>query len=128
MNILIVDDEPMTLAFLRRSVGGPNRAVLEAKSFEESQKIVAETPIDLVITDLNMPDQNGFAVANMVQQSYPNTPIFLVTGCNDDTNVRFAAMAGFTKIFNKPIHLQRLKEAIDAVERGQRPAPDSIVV
>jgi len=128
MNILIVDDEPVTLAFLRRGVAGPNRTVFEAKSFEDSQKIVAESPIDLVITDLNMPDQNGFAVANMVQQTFPSIPIFLVTGCNDDTNIRFAAMAGFTKIFNKPIHLPRLKEAIDAVERGQRPAPDSVAV
>lgn len=128
MNILIVDDEPVTLAFLRRGVAGPNRTVLEAASFEESQKIVSAQPIDLVITDLNMPDQNGFAVANMVLQSYPNTPIFLITGCNDDANLRFAAMAGFSKIFNKPIHLPRLKEAIDAVERGQRPVSKTVAV
>jgi len=126
MNILIVDDEPVTLAFLRRGVSGPNRTVLEAKSFEECQKIVPEQRIDLVITDLNMPDQNGFAVANMVLQSYPNVPIFLVTGCNDDANLRFATMMGFNKIFNKPIHLPRLKEAIDAVERGLLSAPDSV--
>lgn len=128
MNILLVDDALMMLKLLQRIVSGKDRTVLQAQSFEECRQIVINSHVDLVITDLNLPDQNGYAVANMLHQHSPKVPIFLVTGCQDDEDIRFASLAGFTRIFTKPIQFAPLKEAIDAVERGLRPAPDPVLI
>ena len=78
--ILIVDDDPLVPRTLRMLLQKHGHDVDVAANAEDGMARLAGRPIDVVISDVNMPGQDGFHLLAHVRQKHPSTQVVLVTG------------------------------------------------
>ncbi len=78
--ILVVDDERNVLILLEEVLKGAGYRVLTAQSGRQALRIFAESKVDLVITDLIMPEMDGFRVAEELKRIDPSVKVLLLTG------------------------------------------------
>jgi two-component system KDP operon response regulator KdpE len=113
--ILIVDDEPQILRFLRASLPPHGYECIEANTGSLAIKIFAKEKPDALILDLGLPDQDGFAVIEAVRAA-ALTPIIVLSARNDvDGKVRALELGAddyVTKPFDMAELLARLKAAL----------------
>jgi signal transduction histidine kinase/CheY-like chemotaxis protein len=111
--LLLVDDDPMvrqTLAGLLRSAG---HTVIEADGGSEGLARIADSPVDLVITDLGMPAVSGWEVARASRERRPGVPVVLLTGWGDQPGIEENRDRRLVdKVLGKPIRLEDLQEVI----------------
>jgi response regulator RpfG family c-di-GMP phosphodiesterase len=81
--ILCVDDEPNILSSLRRLFRAKGYMVLVANSGREGLEILAREPIDLIISDMRMPEMDGAQFLELVRQQWPESVRLLLTGYAD---------------------------------------------
>jgi len=118
--ILIVDDDPLvprTLRILLRKHGHDVDAVA---SGHEAFALMAEAPYDLVISDINMPELDGFEVLRHVKQEHPGTEVILVTGYGTIENAVRGMKDGAFDYVTKPVLDDEMLVVIDrALESGR---------
>jgi putative two-component system response regulator len=88
--ILIVDDEDQIRTLLARLLGAHGYDCITAESAAAGRRALKETPIALVLSDVNMPGESGIDFTNEVLSQYPDTAVVMVTGMDDR---RFAQIA-----------------------------------
>lgn len=113
--ILVVDDDPQFRAVLRQMLEYEGYAVLEACDGNEGLKHFCATPVDLVITDLIMPDREGLDLVQALRQVTPEVKIIVLSGGSRRLPMDFlplAEMLGAQYTFAKPV---RRRELVDAV-------------
>ncbi|MHC8290905.1 HD domain-containing phosphohydrolase [Pseudomonas sp. XS1P51] len=81
--VLLVDDEESILSSLRRLLRGQPYDVLLATSGAQALEIMAQQPIDLVMSDARMPNMDGATLLAQVHTLYPTTTRILLTGYAD---------------------------------------------
>lgn len=81
--VLLVDDEESILNSLRRLLREQPYDLLLATGGEEALAIMAEKPVDLIVSDARMPDMDGAALLARVYSLYPDTTRILLTGYAD---------------------------------------------
>ena len=79
-HILTIDDEMGIRQILREVLTGAGYRVTDVSSAEEAMQVVREDPPDLVITDLQLEESDGFAIIAQVKEIAPATPVILLTG------------------------------------------------
>jgi putative two-component system response regulator len=110
--ILLVDDEPKVLRALERvmadDAGG--WAVSTAGCAAAALAQMGEVAFDAVVTDVNMPDRDGFALLAEIRSAPEtrNVPVIIVTGQNEDDLKRRALEMGAADLLSKPVHPQEL--------------------
>ena len=115
--ILVVDDDPLLLKSLRDTLEFDGHAVTTAtgglaglEAFSAARE--AESPFDLVITDLGMPYVDGRQVAAGVKELSPATPVILLTGWGqrlmDDGDIP----AHVDRVLNKPPRLSEMRPVL----------------
>jgi len=123
MKILIVDDSPT----MRRIVSNSLREAgysdfVEAEDGQHALDILSQIPIDLVLTDWNMPNMNGlqFTTAVRNHETLSELPILMITtrGVKDD--VIAAMQAGVNSYIIKPFTTDVLKNKITLVLRTSK--------
>jgi len=116
--ILLVDDEPHvreTIAELLRSAG---HTVIEAEGPTVGLTRLAEHAVDLVLTDLGMPDMNGIEFAQSIKRQSPTLPVVLLTGWGDRA-VRQDVMRGTVDaVLGKPVGRDELLRCVEAYARS----------
>lgn len=88
--LLTVEDDPSLRAFLRQVLNARGYRVLEAANGKRALDLlrVHANEIDLVITDLMMPEMSGAQLMKSVRESYPDLQFLLMSGYPDDTVIR----------------------------------------
>jgi response regulator RpfG family c-di-GMP phosphodiesterase len=81
--LLLVDDETSVLSALRRLFRAQGYAVEQASSGAGGLAVLAEKRVDLVISDMRMPEMDGAAFLEQVRNRYPDTVRLLLTGYSD---------------------------------------------
>lgn len=94
MTILCVDDEPNILSALRRLLRGKGYQVLTADSGAEGLELLAQQPVDLVISDMRMPVMDGARFLAQVRERWPGTVRLLLTGYSDVQSIQDAINCG----------------------------------
>jgi CheY-like chemotaxis protein len=122
IRILLVDDDelfrPMLHAMLERS----GFAVDAVKSGNEALARYRESPSDLVITDLIMPDKEGLETIRELRQEAPAVKIIAMSGggrTSTNTYLQLAGRLGAAKVLSKPFSHQELLDAITTVLAGE---------
>src|SRR5687768_3679693 len=79
--ILIVDDKPANILALENLLADKDRSLLTANSGKEALKITLNKDVDLLILDVQMPDMDGFEVAQILKSNNRtrNIPIIFAT-------------------------------------------------
>lgn len=112
-NILIVDDDINILELLQRHLQSWNYHTYRAISVKEAVAILRDTQIDLLITDLKMPEVDGFELIKFVGEHYPQLPKLVVTGYPSVQDSLAAIKSGVVAYLTKPFTRVELKNAID---------------
>ncbi|HEY8907516.1 MAG TPA: HD domain-containing phosphohydrolase [Rhodoferax sp.] len=92
--ILCVDDEPSILSALRRLFRARGFQVRVAEGGQAGLEVLASEPIDLVISDMRMPEMDGVMFLEQVRQRWPDTMRLLLTGYADITSIMGAINRG----------------------------------
>ena len=81
--ILIVDDEPALIALTKEILTSNGYNVLTAESGLQALEILKNNTVDLVLSDVIMPDMDGYQLANKIKNIYPNIKIQMASGFSD---------------------------------------------
>lgn len=92
--ILCVDDEPSILSALRRLFRSRGFQVRVAEGGQAGLEVLTSEPIDLVISDMRMPEMDGVMFLEQVRQRWPDTMRLLLTGYADITSIMGAINRG----------------------------------
>jgi DNA-binding NtrC family response regulator len=111
-NILIVDDDINILEHLQRHLKSWNYHTYKAISVKEAVQILRETKIDLLITDLKMPEIDGFELIKFVSEHYPKLPKLVLTGYPSVQDSLTAIKSGVVDYLTKPFTKDELNTAI----------------
>ncbi|GAA4239936.1 sigma-54 dependent transcriptional regulator [Winogradskyella psychrotolerans] len=112
-NILIVDDDVNILELLQRHLQSWNYHVFKAMSVKEAVTILRDSQIDLLITDLKMPELDGSELIKFVSEHYPKLQKLVVTGYPSVQDSLVAIKSGVVDYLTKPFTKDELKSAID---------------
>lgn len=122
--VLCVDDEANILSALRRMLRPAGYQVSIAGSGAEGLALLAREPVDLVISDMRMPEMDGAQFLEQVRQRWPDTVRILLTGYADITSTVTAINKGeiyryISKPWNDAELLLTVREALErkALER-----------
>jgi two-component system, OmpR family, KDP operon response regulator KdpE len=114
--ILIVDDEPQILRFLRASLPPHGYECIEASSGTQAIRSFAKEKPDAVILDLGLPDQDGFAVIEAIRAN-TLTPIIVLSARNDVEGKVKALELGADDYVTKPFDMAELLARLKAALR-----------
>jgi CheY-like chemotaxis protein len=122
--ILIIDDEEPVRKVLCRLLEDAGYEVVQAESGQQGIQLCRRAPVDLVITDIVMPDGEGLETIRKLRQSYPSLKIFAMSGAGiamqlDVLNI--AGTFGAVRTFEKPF---RMSEILDAVREAVPLSPE----
>lgn len=111
-NILIVDDDINILELLQRHLKSWSYHTYKALSVKEAVQILRDTKIDLLITDLKMPQVDGSELIKFVSEHYPTLPKLVVTGYPSIQDSLVAIKSGVADYLTKPFTKEELKSAV----------------
>jgi PAS domain S-box-containing protein len=115
-SILFVEDDQDQLVLIPRVLSQLGYNVMALPTGREAyERVVADNqPIDLIITDYDMPEMNGLQLAQQIETVNPQIPIIIVTGRKKPEGMDNAA-ANIKKLISKPYNKTTISEAIREV-------------
>jgi DNA-binding NtrC family response regulator len=111
-SILVVDDAPDTLEILERNLTGQDYQVFRASSVAEAIRVLEATSVDLVVTDLKMPEVNGIDLIRHVRNNFRETEVMMITGYPTIEGAVTAVKAGAEEFLSKPFTDEELLAAV----------------
>lgn len=109
-NLLVVDDERMFLMSLAEGLMQSLKEfnVFTAENGEDAIRVLDSNPVSFLLTDLQMPVKDGFALLRHVREFFPDIPVIVMTAyVNEDIMKRLKSL-GFSEIMEKPIDFEDL--------------------
>lgn len=114
-NILIVDDSLEMLEVVRRHLNALNYYTFQATNVNDAIEILKITSIDLLITDLQMPEIDGMKLVNYTAEHYPEIPVLVITGYPSVSGAIEAVQSGVLDYLVKPFTQEELQSAVNKV-------------
>lgn len=113
--IVIVEDSEAGRELLREYVQGWGYEVIEAADGKEALRKITETPPDLVLCDVQMPELDGYAVIQSLRQDarFAKLPVIALTAYAMRGDKEKALAAGFDSHQSKPIEAESLQADIE---------------
>lgn len=112
-NVLLVDDDTNLLEALERSLHQEPYRIFTAQSGQRAMEILGEHPVDVVVSDQEMPGLKGTQFLWKTRNAYPDVILFMLTGRATRKMARLATdEIGITRIFTKPCNASDLALAI----------------
>lgn len=113
--ILIIDDEDQARRMLCQVLDRAGYDVIEARDGVEGLQRFRETPTDLVITDILMPEKEGLETIMDFRREFPETKIIAMSDGGRTGNLNFLEVArrlGAQRTLQKPFGLQEMLKAV----------------
>jgi len=119
--VLVVDDEPAIRKIVRMTLEKLGYYVVEAEDGQQAMTLLNEGEhpmvIDVIITDIRMPNINGIEAIEYFQREYPSVPLIVLTGFPDMDLATQLMKQGITDYLVKPVDRKKLTTAVaDAIE------------
>ena len=123
VSVLIVDDDEHLCHAIADGLADAGYDAREAYNGNQLIEAFTETPTDIVVTDLFMPDCDGFEVMRHLRREAPDVRVIAISGADDSKvdYLRAAAEFGAEFIIRKPFRFKELLDAVAACSPG-RPA------
>jgi two-component system cell cycle sensor histidine kinase/response regulator CckA len=112
--ILLVEDESAILAMATRALEGQGFVILPAGTPTEALHIAAAHPgvIDLLLTDVIMPEMNGRVLADELRSTRPDLKVLFMSGYTSDVVTGHDTPGSDASFISKPFHLRALTETV----------------
>jgi len=114
---LIVDDSSVMRKIVERSLrqaGIDPLVVYEAGSGLEGLEVLKAKPVDLILSDINMPSMDGLEFLRQIkaQNLAPGVPVVMITTESSEEHVKQAILAGAQGYIRKPFTAEQVKERV----------------
>jgi two-component system, NtrC family, response regulator HydG len=117
VNVLVVDDSPETIELIKRNLESGGYKVFSSNNVQSAVKLLSALNIELVITDLKMPGENGMELIRHVSDNYKNISTLVITGFPSIQGAVESIKIGAEEYLVKPF---TDSELFKAVERALR--------
>ena len=132
--IMIIEDDPVIQGELQTLLNGNGYATIGIKDFSAVIEQIQDEKPHLILLDIKLPGENGFALCSKIR-TFSEVPIIFVTSCNTDMDELNSIMLGgdafITKPYNTAILLAKiaslLKKAYPAQQREQIAYGDAVL-
>jgi two-component system KDP operon response regulator KdpE len=114
--ILVVDDEPRMIGFIRMNLELEGHQVIEAHSGLEALEAVRTKLPDIVLLDVMMPDVDGFETLKMLRE-FSEIPVIMLTAKGEENDKVYGLELGADDYVTKPFGPRELSSRIKAVMR-----------
>jgi DNA-binding NtrC family response regulator len=118
LSILIVDDEDTTRELCRDICVDLGLEVRTAATTNEALELLEQSPVNIVITDLRVPDLGGLELLKRINSIQPNTPVIVLTQYGTIESAIAATRLGARDYVTKPFHVEELRAKIERVMQG----------
>lgn len=115
--VLIIEDEPRLRELLSRAIAGWGFETATARSGEESLRVMAESPCDIALLDLNLPGMSGLECLERLRTQAPHLQSIVLTGFASLEAAQKAIHLDVVEFLTKPCHLGELERALDRAIR-----------
>jgi CheY-like chemotaxis protein len=115
---LILDDDTMVRQLLTEILAERGYRVFEAGNGKEAVSKIENTAIDLVITDLVMPEQDGLETIRLLHRRHPALRIMAVSGYQSGAYLRCAELFGAHATLKKPFSIDAVLETVERLLRS----------
>jgi len=106
--VLLVDDEEEFLETLVKRLKKRNLDVLSASSGREAVRVLAESPVDVVVLDVKMPDMDGIQTLKEIKKILPTVEVLMLTGhANVEVAIQGLELGAFDYLM-KPMDIDEL--------------------
>jgi two-component system response regulator YesN len=116
--ILCVDDDALVLELMGCIFNDFGFEVKTAKNAIEAIRILEQYPMDLMVTDFNMPIINGISLASKTKKRWKGLPIILISGNSSAGLMHLDDFENIDVFLNKPFKIDEVLTAIRQVEEG----------
>lgn len=128
LSILLVEDNPELLGFLSDSFSKQYN-VYTAVNGKDALNVIAEHQIDIVVSDVMMPEMDGIALCEHLKNNLNTShiPVILLTAKNDQDSIMRGFAAGAEAYVAKPFDPEILELRVENILRGRRKFLNSII-
>ena len=117
-HILIVDDEENTRLGLSKLLSQEGYVIALAANGTEALELLRRQRINLVISDINMPDMNGIGFLREVSRRFPSTNVIMITAYGGVETYLEAMNLGALEYLHKPVRLDELRSVMKKIFNG----------
>jgi two-component system cell cycle sensor histidine kinase/response regulator CckA len=118
--ILLVEDDDPVRELIGRALRANGFDVVAAASGEEALDLEHDRHVDLLLSDVLLPDQNGFEIANQIHARSPHIPIVFMSGYYDQAVAEAAHLDISSTILQKPFAMADLLAHLRAAYAARR--------
>ncbi len=110
--ILVIDDSKPIRDVLSKMLSFIGYEVVVASSGSEGLDLFSKNSIGLVLTDLHMPDIDGWTLAFHIKDKSPTTPVVLITGSEEESIMEKLSGSCVDSVMFKPVRLQKIEKTV----------------
>lgn len=119
MNILIIEDDKVTLKTLQHSIESLGNKVYIAENGEEAMHIIDSETIDLILSDIMMPGISGLSLINVLRSvNLCDIPIIIMSALNNKALLDAAFAAGANDFIAKPFNMDAISEKLQKYSKN----------
>jgi len=113
--ILLVDDEENARIALSRLLTREGYIVETAANGFEALSYLREHDVNLIVTDINMPEMNGIEFLREVNSSFPGSNVIMITAYGGVESYIESINLGAFEYINKPVKIEELKSVLERI-------------
>jgi CheY-like chemotaxis protein len=117
--ILVVDDQPAVATTLADILQAKGFSVLVALSGEDALQILNTQRVDILLTDVRMPDMNGVELYRAAHKTHPKLTTYLMTAYAADEIIQQGMKEGIKTVLTKPLDIDLMLALFSALQRVQ---------
>ena len=117
LNILVVEDDHNLRNVLFEIFTNRNARVMMASNYGEASGILADHSFDMILTDLGLPDGDGWGIIDSVKSKSPDCTIVPMTGWKKEIERKELTARGITQVLQKPFTIEQVVELINNLEK-----------
>jgi DNA-binding NtrC family response regulator len=112
-SVLLVDDDPAMRRMLLDQLEVLGFRAAAAESVDSALALLRDRAFSAVLTDIHMPEKDGFDLLQAIRASVPSLPVILMTSFGDENTARRAADAGAFASLSKPFQAPELAALLE---------------
>nr|WP_319000578.1 ATP-binding protein [Burkholderia arboris] len=112
LRVLVAEDHPASRALLRDQLDALGYDAIIVSNGVEAMRAFFEHPFDVVLTDLGMPELDGYALTNFLREQGARVPVIAMTAHATEEDYRRCARVGAAEVVLKPLSMSALDAAL----------------
>ncbi len=124
--VLVAEDDSLIRTIFAEIAKGEGFDVVEADDGRRAYDVVTSRKIDMIISDMKMPEMSGFDLLVAVKKTHPEIPVTVITGFNSEYREEDALAAGADAYITKPFRVADIAAALTQMHaklQGETPSP-----